>query len=421
MTPRALRPRTRLVEPTRLTVRDAVDEAVSAMLARPARAALTVLGTLLGVAAFVSVLGLTATASGQISQRFTRLAATEVVVEDATRDKATAGDPFPPDAERRLTALNGVRAAGVYWQPSIGSGGGGGLVTTRPAPRDRDAGEPLTVIAASPGYLRAIHAGVGSGRLYDEFCQTTAQRVAVLGRAAAQRLGVTRLDAQPAIFVGGVPLTVIGIIDDVDRQAETLMSVLVPDATARQLWAGHGSRPAEAPKILIETDLGAAQLVARQAALAVRPDDPDRFRVTAPPDPRRLRDQVNTDLGVLFLALAAICLVVGAVGIANTTLVAVLERTGEIGLRRSLGARGRHVAAQFLSESGVLGLLGGLLGTGAGVAIVVGVAIGRHWTPVLEPVAVLPAPAVGALTGLLAGIYPAWRASRIEPVEALRR
>ncbi|MFD0630372.1 ABC transporter permease [Catenulispora yoronensis] len=112
---------------------------------------------------------------------------------------------------------------------------------------------------------------------------------------------------------------------------------------------------------------------------------------------------------------------IGAVGIANTTLVAVLERTGEIGLRRSLGARPRHIAGQFLAESTVLGTLGGLIGTSVGVGLVVGVAVSRDWTAVLQPWAVLPAPLIGSVVGLLAGLYPALRAAWIEPVEALRR
>ncbi|MEU5877025.1 ABC transporter permease [Spirillospora sp. NPDC047279] len=415
------RRRTRVVRPTRLSVRDAADEAVAAVLARPARAALTVLGTLVGVAAFVAVLGLTATTSGQISKRFTALAATEVMVEDAPADPALADPGFPPDTEVRLTRLNGVEAAGVHWEASAGTDGAEAEVSARPPSVRREPGEPLTVVAASPGYLEAIHATVGSGRLYDTFHQKEGQRVAVLGKAAAQRLGITRLDHQPAIFIGDTALTVVGIVEDVRRRPETLLSVLVPSSTAALLWGEPGGAEGRPAKVLIETRLGAAQLIGGQAAVAIRPDRPERLKVTAPPDPRQLRDQVTTDLGGLFLALAGICLVIGAVGIANTTLVAVLERTAEIGLRRSLGARGRHIAAQFLSESAALGFLGGLAGTCAGVGTVVAVAVARDWTPVLEPLTVLPAPLVGALTGLLAGLYPAWRASRIEPVEALRR
>lgn len=108
-------------------------------------------------------------------------------------------------------------------------------------------------------------------------------------------------------------------------------------------------------------------------------------------------------------------------GIANTTLVAVLERTGEIGLRRALGARSRHITLQFLAESGALGTLGGLVGTSLGTFAVIGTAMAREWTPVIHPVTVVAAPAIGLVTGVVAGLYPAWRASRIQPVEALRR
>jgi putative ABC transport system permease protein len=123
----------------------------------------------------------------------------------------------------------------------------------------------------------------------------------------------------------------------------------------------------------------------------------------------------------LFLFLAAISLVIGAVGIANTTFVGVIERTAEIGLRRSFGARPRHVAAQFLAESAVLGTLGGLVGTSLGVGTVLLIAIINDWTAILHPLTVGPAPLVGTVVGLAAGLYPALRAARIEPADALRR
>jgi putative ABC transport system permease protein len=197
-----------------------------------------------------------------------------------------------------------------------------------------------------------------------------------------------------------------------------LSSLMIPTTTATRDFGpprDHGA------SMLIETRLGAAQVVAAEVALALRPDRPNLFKVTAPPDPSTLRAGVTGDLNSLFLLLAVVSLVIGAVGIANTTLVAVLERTNEIGLRRALGARPRHVAWQFLAESTALGALGGLVGTALGVTVVVGVSVAREWTAILQPWAVLPAPLVGGAVGLLAGLYPAMRAAHIEPLEALRR
>ncbi len=127
------------------------------------------------------------------------------------------------------------------------------------------------------------------------------------------------------------------------------------------------------------------------------------------------------DVNSLFLAFGAVALIVGGLGIANVTLLSVIERTGEIGLRRALGARRRHIAAQFLLESAVTGLLGGLIGAALGVVAVVAVSVSKQWTPILDLQVALLAPAVGALIGLLAGAYPALRAATTEPITALRR
>ena len=404
------------LRPTRLALRDLLSEAVAGMVQRPGRAALTALGTVLGVGAFVAVIGLTGTAGGQISKRFTALAASEVTVRQApVTDPALAGDPFPADAESRVRRIDGVVDAGVWW--TVGDEAGV-PVTGVPLPGAEEPGA-TPVTAASPGLLRAVQPHVREGRLYDEFHEDRSARVAVLGRAAATQLGVRSLTGSPAVFVDGVPFTVVGILDGAERMPDLLFSVLLPRRTAEALLGTPTS--AEAPQMLVETRVGAAAVVGRQVAVALRPDAPGLVSVVPPPEPRALRQQVSSDLSVLFLLLALVCLVIGAVGIANTAMVAVLERVPEIGLRRALGARPRHVAAQFLVESAVSGTAGGLVGTGLGVVVVVGVALARDWTAVLAPAAVLPAPFIGTVVGVLAGLYPALRAARIEPIQALHR
>ncbi|MEU9303933.1 ABC transporter permease [Streptomyces sp. NPDC048269] len=405
------------VEPSRLTARDTLAEAFAGVLQRPARSALTALGTVLGVGTFVAVLGLTATTSSQIDSRFNLLTATEVTVEDIAQERNEfAGPGFPADADARVEGLGGVRHAGVYYSVRLDAAAGG--VRAAPVGGAAGAGERADVVAASPGALRAAVPRLSQGRLYDEYHSGTKQRVALLGSSIAARLGITTLDTRPAVFIGDEPFTVIGIIQDVERKAELLLSVVVPRTTAEDIWGPHEGA---GTTMLIATDVGAAQQVAGLAPTALRPDHPEYLKAVPPPDPRTLRTGVTSDLEQLFLILAGICLVIGAVGIANTTLVAVLERTGEIGLRRALGARGRHITTQFLAESGALGTLGGLVGTSLGTLTVVGVAVIRDWTPVVHPATVVTAPLLGMVTGLLAGLYPAWRAARIQPAEALRR
>ncbi|HEU5357142.1 MAG TPA: ABC transporter permease [Actinocrinis sp.] len=419
---------TRTADRSALPLRDLLAESLAGLLQRPGRSALTMLGTVLGIGAFVAILGLTATAGGQIDKRFSVLSATAVTVQDVgtaqsaqnAQNSTGISDPisFPPDADHRIEALNGVVSAGIYWplplrQPTVSA-----VPNLSASSAGSAGGSGLSLYAASPGALAAIGPVYSQGLGFNAFHTARKEHVAVLGAAAASRLGITRLDAEPAVFIDGAPYTVVGIISDLRRMPELLLSVIVPDTTA---LSAYGQPTDQRANMLIETRLGAAQLIARQAALALRPDDPNLFKISAPPDPTTLRDSVTGDFNALFLLLAGITLIIGAVGIANTTLVAVLERTGEIGLRRALGARPRHIAAQFLTESAALGTLGGLIGTSLGTAVVVGTALARQWTAVLEPWTVLPAPLIGTMVGLLAGLYPALRAAYIEPAEALRR
>ncbi|MCP2327016.1 putative ABC transport system permease protein [Hamadaea flava] len=372
------------------------------------------LGTVLGIGAFIAVVGLSATAGGQIDKRFTALAATSVSVEDVARTDASGLTTlsFPADASDRVRQVDGVVDGGVYW--------------ALPVQNPRIAGSPtqtggssgLALYAADPGAIAAMRPHVTAGRVFDGFHQAQGARVAIVGRAAAQRLGIRRLDALPAVFVNDIPYTVIGVFDDLQRVPELLLSIIIPTSTALAAYGPPVDQPA---RMLVETQLGAAPVVAGQLAVALRPEAPESFKIIAPPDPKTLRHNVTGDFDALFLLLAALSLVVGAVGIANTTLVAVMERIAEIGLRRSLGARARHIAAQFLAESALIGSFGGLIGSSLGVVIVLAVAIARHWTAVLPPWAAVSAPLAGAVVGVIAGLYPAIRATKIEPVEALRR
>jgi ABC-type antimicrobial peptide transport system permease subunit len=239
--------------------------------------------------------------------------------------------------------------------------------------------------------------------------------VVVIGSNAAERLHINRVDNQPAIYIGERLYVVIGILADVQRQPALLGALIIPEGTARREFGLTSPGSAQ-----IETRIGAATLIANQAPVALLPNDPTLLRVTAPPEPRKVRSAVQSDLNILFLLLGGVSLLVGAIGIANVTLVSVLERVGEIGLRRALGAARRHIAFQFLVESTTLGLAGGVLGAALGTLVVVIASAAHTWTPVLEPWVPFAAPLVGGVIGLVSGTYPSVRAAMLEPVEALR-
>lgn len=401
------------IQPSRFSLRDLIAEAATAITARPGRAALTVVGIVLGVGTFVAVVGLTNTASGQISARFDALAATTVSAVDA---RSSPQDPFPfgENADRQAQSLNGVTAAGVVW-----------TVDTKGAPlHSTPIGTAansvnLPVIAASAGAWGAVDPHLTEGRTFDSFANQRALHVAVLGAGAARSLGITTLVTQPAIFIGDVPFVVIGTFDDTVRAPDLLLAVVIPRGTAEALW-GTPDPQAQAA-MLVATRPGAAVQVAEELPYALTPQAVDTLSAMPPPDPRGLRDAVTGDLSGLLFSLAAICLFIGAVGIANTTLVAVLERTPEIGLRRAVGARRHHIGSQIVAESAALGTLGGLVGASLGIFVALAVSLAKQWTPVLDPRIVFLAPLIGLAAGAVAGLYPATRAAKIEPTEALRR
>lgn len=393
-----------------VSARDLLNEVIAGMFNRPGRMILTMLGIVIGITALIATLGLSRTASNRVISQFDELAATEIIV--MANASSAGGSVFPWDTSERLLRLNGVVAAGTLSTLDVGDA----LISTSiiKDPQSQTAFN-LAVQAVSPSLFQAVRAELDKGRYPDVHHSERGDRVAVLGPTAARRLGISTLEQLPAIAIGDYVYLVIGILQDVGRQPDLLGSVIIPEGSARRDFGL--TNPLSA---VVETQIGAVPLIVKQIPLALRPDDPGVFKLEFPPEPLRVRDAVQEDLNIMFLMLGGLSLVVGAIGIGNITLVSVVERTGEIGLRRAIGATRGHIALQFLLESTSMGVIGGIFGASIGTLIVVIVSAYQVWTPVLDPAAPLLAPLLGGAIGLISGTYPAVRAAQLEPVEAFR-
>ncbi len=389
------------------------DEALAGLMQRPGRSLLTSFGTVLAVGSFVAVLGVTATANGQIQAQFNSQLATQVSVQLSENGNWGADGPvFPADAEANADGVRGVLGAGVSWNV-------GNIVpihASRLAPGiDPRPSSQFSVFAATPGMWKISKPSLVSGRVFDN--SLASDQVAVIGINVAESLGIDGASEQAVLFLNGIRFTVIGIFSQSAGLSAPLSSITIPADVAKRNFGD----PANNATMTVQTRVGAAQVVASQLAVAIDPAYPDNFTAVSPPTSRTLQNQVTRSLQDLLLVLAALFLLVGGVGIANSSFTAALARIPEIGLKRSLGALPWHVGLQFLIEFTVIGAFGGMLGAFLGTSVVLIASAIAHWTPIISPWTVVAAPFLGAIIGLLASLYSAMRATRIEPIEAFRR
>lgn len=394
------------------TVVEVLSEATTSIADRLGRSLMAAIGTTVGVAILIVVIGFGQTAESQIDSRFTQLAATSVTGRPTLAEEP---DVFPDDTDQRVARIKGVKAAGFFHTVVTGN-----AIKVASSLSD-DLGtssRTVPVFAASPGLFDAAAVTGLTGRTFDSWHDGHKARVAVLSKTTARALGITEVAGQRGVVIEGIVFLVIGIAAEFPRSTEMEIGVVIPNRTARELF-GPPDSSAE-PTLLVRTRLGAAEVVAKQLAVAIRPDRPDVIGITPPVTPRKLADEVQGDLGSVFLGLGLVALVIGVIGIANSTTISVLERRGEIGLRVALGAKRSQIIAQFMFEPLLVGLLGGLTAAGLGSMVLVGIAASRDWTPVLDVRVVLAAPPLGASIGILAGSVPAFRAASVDPATSLR-
>ena len=193
---------------------------------------------------------------------------------------------------------------------------------------------------------------------------------------------------------------------------------MIPTQTARDHYAAP--QTPESIEVFVGVEPGAADVVGGQIGGWLSASHPDQYQVVVPAQTSNLQLAVLADLRWLFWVLGGVCLLVGMISIGNTTLVSVMERTAEFGLRRALGADSRDIAWQVLTEAGIIGGYGALWGAALGTVVVAVVCHLLEWTAMLIPWVVWGAPLLGIVVGVIAGTHPARRASRIEPIIALR-
>jgi putative ABC transport system permease protein len=391
--------------PARLRASDLARLAAVGLRTRKLRAGLSALGIAIGVAAIVAVLGLSSSSSAGLLAEIQSLGTNLLTVTNG--QSFTGGTAqLPKDAPAMITRLPGVTV--------VQDTGTVGNVDAYRSPKIPSINTNALTVDATSLYLpAAVSTSIAQGSYLN--AATARLPVAVLGAAAAQRLGIDRVWPGERIWVGSQWFYVTGILKPAVLAPDIDSSVLVGYPAAKK-YLHYAGRPTT---IYVRATDSAVTAVDSLLAAQAFPQNPQEVNVSQPSAALTAQADAQGAFNVLFLGLGAVALLVGAVGVANIMVISVLERRSEIGLRRALGATKRHIRVQFLSEAILLALTGGIAGVLIGGIATAIYATSKHWAIVIPPLAWAGGLGAAVAIGAAAGLLPALRAARLSPTEAL--
>lgn len=403
-----VRPPTKEAEPrkprsSKLHPSDLVSLGAIGLRASRVRSALTMIGIAIGIAAMVGVLVISDSSRSDLLSQLDRLG-TNMLRVTAGQTLFGGDAALTPEARAMIERVGPVESASsVATQEAT-------VRRTDYIDEGRTGG--IAVTAADLDLLDTLRADVGVGRWLDE--ASSALPTTVLGNTAARRLGISEPGVR--VWMDDRWFTVIGILEPVELASELDSSAFVGIPLAVQLHEFDGSPST----IYVRSDVEYIEDVRAVLGRTANPEDASEVEVTRPSDVLEAKAAAAVAFTDLFLGLGAVALIVGGFGIANVMLMSVMERRGEIGLRRALGATRRHIALQFVSEALALALVGGVLGVLLGAGLAVAYALSQEWMPIIPAVAVVGGVGAAVAIGAVAGFYPAMRAARLSPTDALR-
>ena len=393
------------LQPSKLHFTDLIRTATIGIRTRKQRAALSAIGIMIGIAAMVAVLGLSQSSKSELLAQLERLGTNLLTVQpDPGLGRGTG--TLPAEATDMIARIRPIEStsmlsavsANVYRNDLMPTGKTGGI----------------SIQAVDQDLLDVLGGSLADGVWFDD--ARAAYPNVVLGSVAAERLGVHQVSGVQQVWLGGRWFTVIGIINLFELAPDLDRSVFIGHSAA-ETYLDHENLPT---RVLVRVDPAKVDQVLTVLAATANPAFPEEVLVDKPTDALEAQEAADDAFTTLLLGLGAVSLIVGGVGIANIMVISVLERRGEIGLRRALGATRRHVAVQFLSEALLLGAMGGTGGVLLGVAVTAVYANIKGWATLVPPIAMIGGIAAALLIGGVAGLYPAIRAARLSPTEALR-